>query len=98
MLLELLIQIPIMILWGINGLLPSYETLPLPDWFYPNITQVFQTMRLILELPVIRVMYGYFIIILPIWFILWKWNFIIKTISLIPFLGGLDKFKIKAEK
>lgn len=95
MLLEFLVWLVNLLLNGISAILPGYSNLPLPDWLITSIATTFSYMKLILELPIIRKLYEYFLIWLPIWFIIWQWNLVLKIVGLVPGLGGLTKFRLK---
>lgn len=95
MILEFFVRIIEIVIQGLLFLLPNESALPLPTWFTESIVNIFGKMKLILELPVVRIMYGYFLIWLPFWLIIWNWNFVLKIVSLIPWFSGVEKFRIK---
>lgn len=81
------------ILGGIFKLLPDYESLPLPDWFYTNIAIVFAKLKLLFELPILRTLAEYFWIWWPIWLLLQSWNVVVKILSL--FWPPLIRLQVK---
>lgn len=86
-----------MAVWAIN-LLPDYEDYPLPDWFTTGAVQIFTNMKLIFELPILRVFVEYFWLWFPFWVALTFWNVIIKIISALPFLNGFARLRIKEKE
>jgi len=98
MIFELLIELSKAVLFGVFGILPNYESHPLPDWVMTNITEVFRVVGLIIELPLVRVGYVYFKILLIFFSTIWLWNIFLKILSTIPLFGGLKQWQITANK
>lgn len=99
MILDFFINMLKVLISAVALVLPNYDTLPLPQWIYDNIALIFGWMKLLLELPIVRVLYDYFQILFPIWLIFWGWNLWIKFISMIPGLSGAKNLHIhKHEK
>jgi len=82
----------------ISLLLPNYSALPMPQWVYDNAANIFGTMKLLFDLPILRKLVEYFWLWFPVWLLMWQWNFVLKVISLVPWLSGLSKFRIKQDK
>lgn len=78
----------------IAAMLPSYTILPLPEWFTTNVINIFSTMKLLLELPILRKLYEYFLIFFSMFLIVWLYNLIIKIISTLGWFNKIDKWQI----
>jgi len=78
----------------ITAILPEYDSLPFPEWFLTNATTIFEKIRVVVELPIIRVFFdlftGWFLVL---WLVLFAIVTIIKYASVIPGLGGLVNLK-----
>lgn len=83
------------IIRAISYVLPNYSSYPYPAQLISTLTSMFAIIKRFVELPIIRVLYDYFLIWFTIWLILIGWNVLINAISSIPLFHGLRNWKIK---
>lgn len=76
-----------------SGILPAYEDFPFPDFFLPNLENIFGKMFIFSELPLIREVVPFFWWAFGIWWVYYFWNTILDYLSLIPFLGKITVLK-----
>ncbi len=98
MLIKFAIHIGEYLITLIGLFLPSYEKLPLPDWYFDSWLLIFAKMTLILELPVIRAVYHYFQIFVVLYFSLLLYNLVLKGVSTIPKFHGVKHWRVKSHK
>jgi hypothetical protein len=75
-------------------LFPNYTSLPFPTWFLPILEDIFGKIQIFILLPFVRVFADVILTwFLPLFFIYFAINTVIKYTSVIPFFNGVKNLK-----